>query len=278
MLNRIFRYLVAEYRRWLLQPQNISLIILILIIRKVVINPLITASINANSPLQIFEPCIAVGNSGLILLLLPIFFIVIISDYPFLDSNLYFVLTRIGRRCWVIAQILFVYIAAFTYVAFLFLATLIQTCFKSYLINGWSLVVTDRNMQSGINELIPLNLYNQMPPMQAVIVTYLLLFLFISLGASVQLLGSAIGRKKVFSIVWILIIMMGMAAVSLRKNIEWLFPSAHSILWIHYDKYYRAVRFPILGSIAILLCMSVILNILAYTRMKKSDFSRLKEG
>lgn len=272
------RYLLSEYKRWLMQSKNITLLIGIVLVRKVVIVPLLDAAKSMNTPLQIWETSIAVGNSGLVLLLLPVFFIVLISDFPFLDSNLYFVLPRIGRKRWCVAQILFVYVSALSYVVFIIFTTFIQTAFESYVFDGWSLVVTDYEDQFRIRTLIPLNLYNQMSPVKAFLWTFLLLFLFTSLSASVILLGSSYGKKKLAVGAWIITIMLGMATTSLKITVQWIFPSSHAILWIHYDCYFRAVRFPVACSALILLFLSILFNILSYRKMKRIDYSSLGEG
>ena len=76
------RYLLSEYKRWLMQSKNITLLIGIVLVRKVVIVPLLDAAKSMNTPLQIWETSIAVGNSGLVLLLLPVFFIVLTFVFP----------------------------------------------------------------------------------------------------------------------------------------------------------------------------------------------------
>ena len=104
----------------------------IVLVRKVVIVPLLDAAKSMNTPLK-YGNKYCRGKFRVSIVIVTGIFIVLISDF-LLDSNLYFVLPRIGRKRWCVAQILFVYVSALSYVVFIIFTTFIQTAFESYVL------------------------------------------------------------------------------------------------------------------------------------------------
>ena len=117
-----------------------------------------------------------------------------------------------------------------------------------------------------------------MPPLQAFIYTYVLLFLYFLLTLNVVFVGTLYGKKSITTMGLIILLGVGVALAAARVSAMWLSPVSHSILLLHCDKYYRAQIFPIWLSVMLLVLVNVFLTILAYKKMLKVNCSELKEA
>ena len=267
---RIFK---DEYLRWILNSKWLVLVILLVLMRELIICPMLAAAGDIDQIINLIEPAVAVGNSGVILLLLPLFYLLLTSDFPRVGSNLYYLLPRAGRINWVLGELLFSLVSAATYLLALIVASCAQVFRDAYFINGWSIVTTHYDyMRKGqdavvsMNSLIPGQLYNQMPPFQALARTYALLLLSLWFWGSLLLFASLYAKKKLTLWIEVALIAAGTAFAALRSPLVWLFPSGHTIVWLHYQNYYRQYVFPIWGSILFFLGGLIMMHILIYRR------------
>lgn len=131
-------------------------------------------------------------------------------------------------------------------------------------------------MTTSVSDLVPLNLYYQMPPYRAFAESYLLLFLFLLLCSSVMLFASLYGRKVLGFWIVMLSIAAGIVLCSVKTKWMWLFPVSHSILWIHFQDYYRQYVFPPILSLIVLLVLIVIVYAAVALAAKRIDIDRLR--
>ena len=261
--KKVLQVFRVEYVQWITNPKLLMFVVLLVFIRELVILPILRAAQLMDTPINMWEPCIAVGNSGIILLFLPVFYMMLMSDFPKLNNNMFYFIPRVGRKNWFAGQLLFQAAAAATYLMVIIVSTLLQVMHTAYGLNGWSLVVTrfsSSSFESQVDmaNLVPLNLYYQMPPLTAFIYTYILLFLYLSLLSCMMLIGFMFGKKVWSFFLSIIIIGVGMGFAALKSGYMWFFPSAHAILWLHCQNYYRKYVFSpelsilILGGVCIL--------------------------
>ena len=144
-----------EYIEWITNPRMLMCVVLVVMVREIVLLPTRNLSMGMGQPINAMEPVIAVANSGVLLLLMPLVYLVIMADFPRVSGNTYFYLTRTGRINWIMGQIIFQIVSLLTYLLFVIISTLVQTVSFSFLINGWSLVVTESDKSSAMYDLIP---------------------------------------------------------------------------------------------------------------------------
>ena len=186
-LGSILLVAKGEYARWLSTPRIILLAVAFLPLRDGTVLPLLEASRRMGSPLNILEPCIATMNSWMGLLLFGLVYLVLMSPFPKADGNMLFYVARMGKRNWVLGEMLFQFLCAMLYSLAANLLTMAQVAGDSFLDNGWSLVVTeyDEKFTPGwgnmIKEILPPNLYFQMPPYSAFFFSFAM-FVLLSLS------------------------------------------------------------------------------------------------
>ena len=124
-----------EYIEWITNPRMLMCVVLVVMVREIVLLPMRNLSMGMGQPINAMEPVIAVANSGVLLLLMPLVYLVIMADFPRVSGNTYFYLTRTGRINWIMGQIVFQIVSLLTYLLFVIISTLVQTVSFSFLIN-----------------------------------------------------------------------------------------------------------------------------------------------
>ena len=72
----------AEFRQWLRSSRIIILFVMLVFVNVQVIGPLRQCKMLMGEMLSIPEAFVALGNSGVILLIIPILFLVLMADFP----------------------------------------------------------------------------------------------------------------------------------------------------------------------------------------------------
>lgn len=235
----------TEYIKWALNPRMIMMLVLLIFIKTCAIEPLTAHATEMNSPLNVLEPFIAVGNSGLLVLILPVVFLTLISDFPRMDGNTLFFVLRTGKLNWLLGQIIFALMSLFSFLGVVFLGSVIPVFMDTFWGNNWSFVVTrydtlfPQNAGGFASQLVPPNLYNQLPPFSAVLQTYILLSCYLFIIALIMLLFNILKHKILGFFTSGSIIAFGVAGCGTKAAMMWFFPMANSIIWLHYTEYYR---------------------------------------
>lgn len=243
-----------DFKRWIRSSRQIVLGILMIFIQIQIIVPMKEAAMLMDDTLTMVEPFIALGNSGVIVLLLPIVFLVLMADFPQRDGNELFYLIRCNRRIWIWGQgLLAVMISMALILGLLAISAIllgnsgIWELEYSRTMTRFSTVFPERS-GSYVVQLIPENLYLHISLESAVLHTACLLFLYFLLLAMVLLL-SALMNKRYFGIILDgFIIVLGAISCAFRTGWMWGFPMAHTIPWLHYTEYLRKPVFPLFGS------------------------------
>ena len=138
-------------------------------------------------------------------------------------------------------QLFFGIKACLTYIFGTAFISFVLVAHKAYAKNMWSPVVTmystlyPEKSKSRIALLINGRLYNNMTPVQAFLLTTTFLFLFLMVIQLLLMLGFSIGKRISGIVSGYLLIAIGSGLILADYEEGWLFPSAHSIAWLHFD-------------------------------------------
>ena len=265
----------TEYLRWITNPRILIIGILIVFIRSLAIEPLLEHAEKMGDKLHVLEPFIAAGNSSVLVMLIPLFFLILMSDYPKVTGETLFFIQRSGRIRWYLGQFVFRLIALFSYLGGLLLGTMLFSggVWKP----SWSDVVTkfkaffpDESL-SFASKLLPSNLYNQMTVGMALLHTVLLIGCYLILLSEILCFFKLIhkGQAGIYAVV--LLIAAGMVTCTLGVKEKWIFPMAHTIPWVHFDIILRESQSPIWHSylyFVIAIGTMVLLNLHFVRRMQ----------
>lgn len=270
-----------EYIKYLFTPKMIMIPVILIPMREWVIVTLMKAAGEMDMPINILEPCIGIFNSWLGVLLITMVFIILISSFPTVDDNMLFYISRMGRKNWIIGEIVFLIAAGITYLAVIIACVVIQTQHISFISNGWSIVITDHDKLysdiSGIKTvgIIPPNLYFQMTPYKAFLHSSGLLLLGILFCAMMFFIGSMYSRKLLFFVITTIQVSAGCGLIAIGNTGEWLFPISHAVLYLHYSTYFRAYIFPPWMSLVMFLAVWVVFAAIIYRKARKVNLDMI---
>ncbi len=260
-----------EYKKLLRSTKLIILTMFLIFVNIQIIAPLKQCAVDMNAKLSYFEPFIATGNSGMVLLILPLFYLAMMADYPQEDESTKFYRIRCTKVMWVAGELIFACMSAVSLAVFSFVSTTILMIPKGQWIFHFSdavtkyLAVYPERTGDAVVQLLPINLYNQMTLPAAMRETLLLLILYFLLLALVLLLFSLLGHKGIGILTDGFLVVGGTILCAANSGLQWLFPMAHTIPWLHYSEYFRKQVFPITGSYLYFIGIDVILILLCLT-------------
>lgn len=262
-LQCMFAVAKSEYIRWITNPRMIIMGILIVFMRTLAVEPLMERAVKMGLPLNRMEPFIAVGNSGMLVMLMPCVFLVFISDYPKMTGNTLLLVQRSGRWNWLAGQLLFLLWTVLTFLGLVFLGCLCVS--EGDFLENWSNVVTKYNavypneIGSFASQLLPSNLYNQISLGKALLFTLLLMGAYLFLLGLVLLFCKQLhpGTFGLFTV--LLVVASGVVTCSLRMKLMWAFPMANAIVWLHYDVILEKPNQPMWVSFLYFACCIVVL-------------------
>ncbi len=281
-LKPILSHAKSEFIMWITNPRIIIVGILFIFMKSLAVDPLLERAMKYGEKLNAFEPFISIGNSALLVLLIPCTFLILISDFPTVNGNTLFFIQRTGKLNWFLGQFFFIIYASIAYLLFIFVSS-------SILSNGsikleWSNTITKYNSSfpneanNYISRLIPSNLYNQLSLTSALLYTFFFILAYLiimSLMLSFFKLINfrSLGLFSVFSTIGI-----GTALCFIETKVMWLFPTANTIIWKHFDKILSANIYPIHYSIVyfiITILFLIICNIVALSKMQFINIDHL---
>lgn len=283
-ISNAFLVMRKEYVKWLMNPRHIMLLLIFIPTREMIINPMIEVSNEMGQPLNVFESAIATTNSGIIIIILTTVYMVLISSFPTMDGNVLFYMKRMGKRSWIIGEIMFQCLSALTYTIVVYMVSILQTAGISFISNGWSIAVTDHDKLYGdmsviqMDSIIPPNLYNQMSPYKALFMSFSLLCMFLIICSMFFTVGCMYSRKLLFFCLMIVQIALGGALYILSgSRAMWYFVICHAFLSSHYSMYFRKYLFSPWRSYFILAAIIAVLCLIAYRKAGKLNLDALEE-
>lgn len=262
-----------ELVRLMRSTKTIILVLFAIFINIQIITPLRALSITMEHKLSIFEPFVAIGNSGIVVLILPLFFITMMADFPREGESQYFYQIRCSKRTWIISQIIYAVESSIMLTLFVFAAAVLLSLDFISLTPDYSYAVTKyvalfpERAGEYVVQLIPENLYNQISLYVAVVHTALLLILYFIMLAMLLLIFSLIKKKIAGIFLDGIIVLMGTITCAGRMSYMWVFPMAHTIPWLHYTEYLKEPVLPLFCSYlyfgvinTVLIILSIVLS------------------
>ena len=277
-LRKIISLSKYEYALYLKNYKMIILLVLSVFIYQFIISPLDNAVAQTGINYSVFEIFIALSNSGVILMILPLAFIFVVSDYPLKNSNSFLYIIRMNRINWICSEIIFALKATATFV----LLTVLICCGLGFS-NGkmslcWSNITIQYNVLfpklkgSFVDQLLPGNLYNQMSLIKCFLLSFALVFLYLFTFSMIYLLFELKKRKGLGLLIIAAIILTGTVLTGIDNRGKWMLPTAHSIIWIHYTEYYRDSVMNIGYSFLYYILVNIVIIINAFMECKCYSF------
>ena len=279
MMKTIYRIAKIEWLKWLGNPRIIIALLMPFIVKVIAIEPLVERSKQEGMKMNVFEPVIAVGNSGLLSFLLPAVFLILMSDFPKIEPNSFFLLSRSGKKNWLYGQVLFAGFAIITFMVFVYVSVILFSLGNTEFSDEWSKITRTYVSKypgkeaSHVVQLLPPNLYNQMGVIKALVLTAILQFLMFFQMCMIFMAFTIGGKKKAGLVTIFMIMIGGMLTCTVDAKAMWAFPLSNSLIWLHYTPVFRKEIFPIWFSYFYFCASIIIMIIYNSVLIKKIDFN-----
>lgn len=273
----------TEYVKWICNPRMIILFCMMIYIYDYIILEMKKASIDIAGSCNIFEPFLAIGNSPLLLLLIPIVFITLLGDFPKTDGNTMFYICRTGKKNWLLGQMLFAIWASITYLVSVFVYSVLFSCTFANVSYKWSDVITKytyvypEREGSLMANLLTNRLYNNLSPIKTLLYTWSLMFLNLLLISLIMLAGFAVGKRILSIVINCTVLCLGTAIALTESRIKWIFPTANTTCWMHFDKYLNKQIFSMSYSYVYFMFLIIAMGIIAVNAIDGYDFSKVTD-
>ena len=166
-------------------------------------------------PVNILEAFVVVAHLYKNMLFLPLGWLLLVADAPFVKGNAYLVLHRCGRKVWNLGMLLYIAVQAFLYAACLALVSVLASSPLGFAGNMWSSPVYDlamgraesAAMEAGIDFSWP-NIMEAMHVPEAFFLTLLFLWLYL-MTLGMLLYVCTLLLKGIFSILAVFGVQIG---------------------------------------------------------------------
>ena len=279
-LAMIWRIAVNQYIALLRSSKMIVLGVVLVFIQIQIITPIIQCSELMQMKVSVFEPFIAMGNSSVLLLILPLLFLVLMADFPPKGGNHLLYQFRCKKRTWLWGQLLYLMQICGSIILFFLLVTIALLGKQGKFLLNFSEAITHyvvtfpERYGDYINQLFPENLYLQLTLQEAVIHTILFLILYFILLGLILLLMSLINKKNIGIIIDCFVVILGVFSCAGGSTIKWMFPMAHAIPWLHFEAYFSEQIFPMWGSYVYFLVIILVLGTVCFSVVKRYEVGR----
>lgn len=231
--------------------------------------------------LNILEPFAAIGNSGMLIMLMPCVFLILISDYPVITGNTLFSVCRTGKKNWFLGQLVFMLAAVVSYIGAILLSSIVMSGGDAGA--EWSEVVRKYEVvfpeETGnfASQLLPSNLYNQIPLVTAVIQTAVLMGAYLFLLVLILYLFKLLHIQSAGIFTVFAVIGLGAASCSVKTSVMWTLPMANTIIWLHYKEILREPVYPVAYSFIYFAAVILFLLAANWMALKKMQFINVGE-
>lgn len=273
----------TEYVKWITNPRMIIFGVMIIFVFDYIVTPLKGLAQEVGKPLGVIEPFIAIANSDMIIAIVPAVFLTLISDFPRTDGNTLFFLQRTGRTNWLFGQVLFSIMAIFTYVGAIFVGAVLPMLPNCSWANEWSVPIKQYGEifpdKAGTfaNCLITEKLYNQLPPVKTAVVSYLLIMCYLLILALIMLMFNCLKIKIMGLLSSGAVIAFGCALNYANVSAKWVLPMSHTIIYLHYTKYFREPVFDMWKTVLYFLLVPVGLIFVSLIALSFTDFESVQD-
>ena len=281
--SQIWNVAKVEYVKWICNPRMLIILCMILFVYDYIIKTMRTASIEMGKMCMIFEAFLAICNSPLLLLIMPIVFMTLMGDFPKTDGNTMFYIYRTGKKNWLFGQAIFAAMADITFIFIVFICSVVSSLTFSTNMKTWSDVITKyvytfpEKRGSLMAGLLTNRLYNNLSPYQTLFYSCTLMFLYLLLLAVVLLMSFSIGKRMIGIAVNVFIMCIGSGMIYVNGRIKWMFPAANSICWLHYDKIMKKQIFNIGYSYLYFGLIIIIFMIISILTIGHYDFAKITD-
>lgn len=276
MLRKILSVVQNEFISLIHKPKLLLIIASIVFMIDSVAKPMKDLSLELGYKLNVAEPFLFITSKGLNIVIIPLIFIAILSDFPSSENTGYFPMIRNGRMIWYWGEVLFSFATSILYILIIFLSTAIYCANNSFIGDYWSdyTLKTYKEYPDVFlygTMFLDTSVYTQGTPIKILIQSLILLILYIFILIQLMLFFKIIGQKSLGIITAIGLTFVGMPSYATTSQIRWVFPVTHTAYNWHFNEFFAKPYCHLRTSyiyFSVLIFLLVMVNMFLIKRMR----------
>ncbi|MCD7825884.1 MAG: hypothetical protein LUH14_07990 [Clostridiaceae bacterium] len=254
MIRKIWGVARVEYLGFLTSKRVLFMLFAFIFLAEDVVAKMEKIATEQELPLGRFEPFILLFSYKIHVMLVPIVFVVMMSNFPSNEKSGYFTMSRINRTAWVFGEVIYAGLVGLSFILFLFLGTTAWVWKSSKFFTVWSpymseLYVDFPEIYALNNQLfIKTETLAQGEPTEVMLHSVSLMFLYLLFLALLLMLFKLLSLKRIGIFFTVSITIIGATFDGYSKGIKWIFPITQSIYETHFHSYYAMAELPLYYS------------------------------
>lgn len=265
MIRASFLFARRQYKSWLLNPRILLIVYLVVFLNQSVTVKMLSLCKETGYSLNIAEPLALMFSKNVFTVIIPVVFTALMSDFPKTEGSIFYI-CRMSRRGWILGELFFSVMSSLTYIFAMIFGTLLYCLGHCDFGSGWSDYTT--KFYSEYPQIYIYNttlmpepsVYTQGKPMEVLIHSALLIFLYTLLVSQIIMLFKLLNAGEAGVMLSAALTCLGLASDSGASPVGWVFPITHTVFGWHYNSFFRKEFFPLAGSyIYLILLISLLL-------------------
>ena len=254
MSGKIWTLTKREYISFVYSKKTFLMLFSLVFFSEDVVGKMAELAVEAGMSINKLEPYLLIFSYTKYALIVPVMFAVLLSNFPVKENSGMFSIVRIGRRGWMLGELLYALFAGLTYLLLLLLGCILAMGQTGVFANQWSLYTTDFYSQyperfaENAELFIGAGTVTQGKPFFVLVQGMILMLLNLFLLAQLQMAFKMIGQKTLGLFTVIAITVFGAVGVNYFGKLKWIFPMAHAIYGTHFREFLAKPECPLVVS------------------------------
>lgn len=248
-IRPVFWAASVEFRKFLTIKSLILMLFSLIFLGENVVSKMTAISLETGIKLNYLEPINLIMSYSFHAMIIPIAFIVLLSDFPDKSSGGIFMMVRIHRKTWLLGQLAYAMLVGVTYLCFLLAGSILWIGKAGYFSVRWSPYMTSLYTEypevyaQHSHLFIEAGTVTQGNPVSVFFISCIFMLLYLITLAQLLCLFRLIRWKRIGLFFNIALTVFGAAAISCFGKMKWIFPLAHSIFGIHFHEFFALPEF-----------------------------------
>ena len=276
-MKKILSIIKYEFSETIRRPKILLVLFFIILLYESDLSAIRDVCGETGLTLNVFEPFVLMCTRSVNIILIPLIFIILISDFPNCKTD-YFRMIRISKRGWLVGEIGFIILLSFAILLVLLIGTILPMLDLSFTANTWSRFMTALRENyfeiytHNIRVTLEASVITHSLPISALIYSFLIMWLNLIIYGLLLLLGTVTAKRMVFLVSTLSLTFIGGCSTFFNSGIKWAFPIAHTQLGLHYNSIFSKINFPVYMTYIYLAVAAAAIIVICGTLVKKTIF------
>lgn len=276
-MKRIISVIKYEFFETIRRPKILLVLFFIIVLYESTLSPMKNLCGETGLMLNIFEPFILMCTRSVNIILIPLIFIALISEFPNCKTD-YFRIIRINKREWLIGEIAFLSLTSLLMLIVLVIGTAIPMIGAADVSYAWSGFMTSLNENypekylHNLRFTLESNVITHSLPISAAVYSFFIMWLNLMIYGLLILLGDLASKRMVLFAFTLSLAVLGGCSTLFNSGIKWIFPITHTQLGQHFNSIFSKINFPVYMSYLYLAAAVIIIIVICGRLLKTARF------